>query len=156
MSYRALAGFFVALVASSVLSPAAAQPAAVEVSLVDVTPGTPSGDGDWCVGAAEVTVRAHVVDVASGSEVTEGKLMWQFCASLALGAFPKEDCDAHGPPPRWNSEQLDDLSESPLASITFTPSLPVMGMRLQFRPAGGGGFKRATSAPFNLDTTCSP
>ena len=41
MPYRTLASLIVALAASSVLSSAAAQPAAVEVSLVSVTPGLP-------------------------------------------------------------------------------------------------------------------
>ena len=46
MSHRTLAGFIVALVASSLLSPVAAQPVAVEVSVVSVVPGTLSGDGE--------------------------------------------------------------------------------------------------------------
>src|SRR4026209_2183597 len=54
MSHRTRATRLVALVASSVLSRAAAQPAAVEVIIDSVTPGTPSGDGDWCIGDSEV------------------------------------------------------------------------------------------------------
>jgi hypothetical protein len=151
---RTFFGLIVALVASSVLSPAAAQHAAVEVILMSVTPGTPSGDGDWCVGAAQVTLTAHVVD-ASQSEVTEGRLVWQFCASSTLGAFPKEDCDAPGMP-RWKGDMYSDLSdESPASTPPFTPNVPIMGVRLQYVPAPGGSFKRATSASFNLDTTCS-
>jgi hypothetical protein len=158
MSHRTLASLIVALAASSVLSPAAAQPAPVEVILLSVTPGTPSGDGDWCVGAEEVTLTAHVVDVASQSEVTEGQLWWQFCVTPTLGTLvgvPKEDCDATGPP-RWISASGDDLSVVNPSSFTHTPGVSVLGVRVQFRPAPGGEFQRTTSVPFNLDTTCGP
>ena len=120
---------------------------------MDVTPGTPSGDGDWCVGAEQVTLRAHAVDAATQTEITEGMIWWQFCVSPNLGAFPKEDCDATGPP-RWRAELGDDLSVRNPSSITFTPNVPVMGLRVQYRPTPGG--KRTTSVSFNLDTTCGP
>jgi hypothetical protein len=157
MFHRTIACLIVALLASSGQSPVAAQPVAVQVSLVSVTPGTPSGDGDWCVGDAEVTVTAHVVDLATQSgEVTEGTLHWQFCASSStLYPFPKEDCDAPGST-RWVANLFDYLSADSTPSLTFTPNWPVMGLRLQYRPAPGSPFKRATSAPFNIDTTCSP
>jgi hypothetical protein len=156
MSNRTLAYLIVALFVSSGLSPAAAQPVAVEVSLVSVSPGTPSGDGDWCVGAGPVTITAHVVDLATQSgEVTEGTLEWQFCSSPTFSVFPKEDCEAPGSP-RWTGNVLADLSNDSTPSLTFTPNWPVMGLRLRYRPAPGSPFKRATSAPFNIDTTCSP
>ena len=155
MFHRTFIGLFVDLVASSVLSPAAAQPAAVEVIIDSVTPGTPSGDGDWCVGGAEqVTLTARVVDLETQSEVTEGLVWFQLCESSA-GVFPKEDCEPPGPP-RWKSEVGEDLSAPFPPSQSFPPIVPVQGFRLQYRPAPGGLFKRATSVPFNLDTTCSP
>ena len=159
MFHRIFTGLIVALVASSVLASAAAQPEAVEVSLVSVTPGTPSGDGDWCVGAEEVTITAHAVDLASQSELTEGQIWFQFCAhpGPTTGVFPKEDCDDATGPTRWDSEQFDPLSAlNPTASITFTPNAPVWGLRLHYRPEPGSGFKRTTSESFNLDTTCLP
>ena len=155
MFHRTFAGLIVALVASSVLSPAAAQPTAVEVIIDSVTPGTPSGDGDWCVGAGPVTITAHVVDVASQSVVTECQLWLQFCAGKNLGDFAKEDCEASGPL-RWLSQGGHDLAVVNPADFTRTPSVLVLGVRFQYRPAPGGLFKRATSVPFNLDTTCSP
>jgi len=158
MSHRTLASLIVALVASSVLSPAAAQPAAVEVIIDSVTPGTPSGDGDWCIGDAEVELIAHVVDVASQSVVTEGQLWMQFCVARTLGAlngFAKEDCEATGPP-RWLSISGHDLAAVNPADFTHNPGVLALGVRFQFRPASGGEFQRATSVPFNLDTTCGP
>jgi hypothetical protein len=157
MFHRTFSGLIVALVASSVLSPAAAQPAPVEVILLSVTPGTPSGD-DWCVGNAEVTLTAHVVDVATQTEVTEGQLWLQFCVTPTLGTLvgsPKEDCDATGSP-RWISASGHDLSVVNPPSFTHTTGVSVLGVRFQFRPAPGGEFQRTTSVPFNLDTTCGP
>ena len=157
MSHRTLACLIVALVASSGLSPAAAQPAPVEVILLSVTPGTPSGD-DWCVGNAEVTLTAHVVDIATQTEVTEGQLSMQFCVTPrprpSVGS-PKEDCDAPGPS-RWISAGDYDLALVNPPSFTHTTGVPVLGVRFQFRPAPGGEFQRTTSVPFNLDTTCGP
>ena len=135
-----------------------AQAAAVEVSLVSVVPGTPSGDGDWCIGDAEVELIAHVVDVASQSVVTEGQLWMQFCVARTLGAlngFAKEDCEATGPP-RWLSISGHDLAAVNPADFTHNPGVLALGVRFQFRPASGGEFQRATSVPFNLDTTCGP
>ena len=156
MSHRTLAGLILALVASSVLSPAAAQPAPVEVILLSVTPGTPSGD-DWCVGHEEVELTAHVVDAASQSVVTEGQVWLQFCVRPTLGTLvgvPKEDCAATGSP-RWISVGGHDLSVVNPPSFTHTTGVSVLGVRFQFRPARGE-FQRTTSAPFNLDTTCGP
>ena len=133
-----------------------AQPAAVEVSLVSVSPGTPSGDGDWCTGLQQVTLTAHVVDT-SQSEVTEGTIVWQACSGAGphQGGLPKEACDGHGGA-RWSDQLLSFLSPTdPTPSIT-TGLVPLLGWRLLYRPAPGSGFKRATSEPFNLDTTCSP
>lgn len=155
MSHRTLAGLVVASLASSVLSSAVAQPAAVEVSLVSVTPGTPSGDGDWCISAGQpVTITARVVALETQSEITDGMLWWQLCWS-SVGGFPKEACDAPGAP-RWQATAGKDLSVPLPLSLTFTPSVPILGVRLQYVPAPGGAFKRGTSTPFNLDTTCSP
>ena len=141
---------------SSGSSPTAAKPpaqaAAVELSLVSVVPGTPSGDGDWCIGAQRVTTTAHVVDT-SQNEVKQGTLVWQVCAG-PHGGLPKEACDGSGSG-RWRGEILSDLSFDSTPSIQPKPRVPVLGFRLQYQPVEGSGFKRTTSAPFNLDTTCS-
>ena len=129
-----------------------AQAAAVQVSLVSVVSGTPSGDGDWCIGDVPVAVTAHVVDT-SQNEVTEGTLVWQTCHG-PRGGLPKEACDGRGPG-RWSGAILDDLSFDSTPSISTSPNVPVLGFRLQFQPAQGSGFKRTTSEPFNLDLTCS-
>ena len=129
-----------------------AQAAAVEVSLVSVVPGTPSGDGDWCIGAERVTTTAHVVDT-SQNEVTQGTLVWQVCHG-PRGGLPKEACDGPGSG-RWVGEQMGDLSFDSTPSIEPRPLVPVLGFRLQYQPVRGSGFKRTTSEPFNLDTTCS-
>ena len=129
-----------------------AQAAAVEVSLVSVVPGTPSGDGDWCIGAERVTTTAHVVDT-SQHEVTQGMLVWQTCHG-PRGGLPKEACDGRGSG-RWVGDMRSDLSLGSTPSIEPKPQVPVLGFRLQFEPVQGSGFKRTTSEPFNLDTTCS-
>ena len=129
-----------------------AQAPAVEVSLVSVVPGTPSGDGDWCIGAERVTTTAHVVD-SSQNEVTQGTLVWQTCHG-PRGGLPKEACDGAGSG-RWRGEQLSDLSLDARPSIQPRPLVPVLGFRLQYQPVQGSGVKRTTSEPFNLDTTCS-
>jgi len=130
-----------------------AQAAAVEVSLVSVVPGTPSGDGDWCIGGERVTTTAHVVDT-SQHEVTQGMLVWQTCHG-PRGGLPKEACDGPGSG-RWADQILSDLSFDSTPSIEPKPQVPVLGFRLQFQPVHGSGFKRTTSEPFNLKTTCSP
>ena len=155
MSHRTFSRFIVALVASSAWSLAVAQPADVVVSLVSVSPGTPSGENEWCVGDDQVMLTAHVIDVASQTEVTEGTIVWQTCDGPDLAGHPKEDCAAPGSA-RWKGVVLSDLSFDSTPSIGASPVPPVLGFRLQFRPAPGGSFKRATSVPFNLDTTCSP
>jgi hypothetical protein len=124
----------------------------VEVSLASVVPGTPSGDGDWCIGAERVTLTAQVVDM-SQNEVTEGTLEWQTCHG-SRGGLPKEACDGHGPG-RWNTEQWIHLAIDSTPSIQPRPRVPVLGFRLLYQPAKGTGFKGTTSEPFNLDTTCS-
>ena len=129
-----------------------AEAAAVEVSLVSVVPGTPSGDGDWCIGAERVTTTAHVVDT-SQNEVTQGTLVWQTCHG-PRGGLPKEACDGPGSG-RWVGDMRSDLSIGSTPSIEPKPQVPVLGFRLQFEPVQGSGFKRTTSEPFNLDTTCS-
>ena len=129
-----------------------AQAAAVAVSLVSVVPGTPSGDGDWCIGAERVTTTAHVVDT-SQNEVTQGMLVWQTCHG-PRGGLPKEACDGRGSG-RWADQILSDLSLDSTPSIEPKPLVPVLGFRLQFQPVQGSGFKRTNSEPFNLDTTCS-
>jgi hypothetical protein len=174
MSHRALAGLIIVLVASSGQSPVqpsalaeAAQPGAVavEVSLVpdgvvvhlpggETLPATPSGDGDWCIdNAVSVTLTAHVVAVASQSEVTEGWLGWQFCADRMHQGLPKEDCDGHGPG-RWLRPVRNDLSVDSTPSLTTFPQVPVRGIRLEYLPNPGSGFESATSQSFNLDRTC--
>ena len=171
MKSSVLTGLIVVLAASSGQSPsnaiaggvasprvmAAAQLAAVDVSLVSVSPGTPSGGGDWCIDAVErVMLTAHVVDLATQREVTTGTVVWQVCqGGRSLEGFPKEACDAHGAA-RWGGAVISDLSFDSTPSIGSSPLVPVLGFRLQYRPAPGSGFKRATSEPFNLDKTCSP
>ena len=119
---------------------------------MSVGSGTPSGDGDWCIGDDPVTLTAHVLD-PSQNEVTEGTILWQVCEGPREG-MPKEACDGHGPA-RWSGVIISDLSFDSTPSIEPRPRVPVLGFRLQFRPAQGSGFKRVTSEPFNLDTTCS-
>jgi hypothetical protein len=156
MLHRTLAGLIVTLVAGSGSSglSTAARPTAVEVELLSVSPGTPSGDGDWCVdAAAEVTLTAHVVDLATQSEVTQGTIEWQDCESQTVG-LPKENCDGHGPA-RWVGEVISDLSGDSTPSLQTRFVVPVLGFRVQFRPTAGSNFKRATSVSFNLDRTCS-
>jgi hypothetical protein len=129
-----------------------AQPATVEVSLVSVVPGTPSGDGDWCIGPERVTLTAHVVDT-SQTEVAQGTVLWEECDG-PRGGLPKEACDGHGPG-RWVVVPMSDLSFDSTPSIGTSPTVPVLGFRLSYRPEPGGGFKRTTSESFNLDMTCS-
>ena len=156
MSQRAFSSLVLALGASSVLLLAgAAQPGAVAVSLLSVVPGTPSGDGAWCVGTERVMLTAGAVDVASQSELTEGTIVWQVCES-PRGGFPKEACDTGVGSARWRGVVLSDLSFDSSPSIGTSPIVPVLGFRMQYRPASGSGLKSATSASFNLDTTCSP
>jgi hypothetical protein len=157
MSRRVFAGLIVALGAGSVLLLAgAAQPGAVAVSLLSVVPGTPSGDGAWCVGTERVRLTANAVDVASQTELTEGMIVWQICDSPSRGGFPKEACDTGVGSARWRGVVLSDLSFDSSPSIGTSPIVPVLGFRMQYRPASGSGLKSATSASFNLDTTCSP
>jgi len=130
-----------------------AQAAAVEVSLVSVVPGTPSGDGDWCIGAERVTTTAHVVDT-SQHEVTQGTLVWQTCHG-PRGGLPKEACDGHGGA-RWRDQMFSTLSPADPTPSIYGGPLPLLGWRLLYRPASGSGLKRATSEPFNIDKTCSP
>ena len=163
MTHRTLAGFIVALVAIVGHSPVlftdrglkpAAQRAATAVSLLSVSPGTPSGDADWCIGAERAMLTAHVVGLASMSEVTTGTIEWQVCEGR-LDGFPKEDCGGHGFV-QWRGAVISDLSSDSTPSIGSQPRVPVLGFRLRYRPAPGSGFLGATSEPFNLDTTCSP
>jgi len=159
MFHRTLFAFILVLLASSGQPPSAssspAQPATAEVDLVNVSPGTASGDGDWCVDAVEaIALTAHVIDVASGNELTEGTLEWQTCSAPSGGGLPKEDCEGHGGA-RWAGQVITDLSADSTPSLTTRFVGPVLGWRLQFRPAQGGGFKRARSDSFNLDRTCS-
>jgi len=153
MLQRARKSIFMAGLASSVLLPFAAIAANVEVSLLSVTPGTPSGDGDWCIGTGRVTLTAHVVDLSTSAEISKGKIIWQFCANTALGGLPKEEC-ALGGMGRWTGEVLSDLARDATPSIQPNPRVPIIGVRLQFRPAPGSTFKRDLSPPFNLDRTC--
>ena len=162
---RTLAGLIAALVAISALSQVeasesdpstAARRADVQVSLMSVVPGTPSGGGDWCIGTDRVMLTAIVVDPSTQSEVSAGTIVWQVCeGGSQLTGFPKEDCAATGPA-RWRGAALSDLAFDSTPSIGTEPLVPVLGFRLQFRPAQGSGLARTPSAPFNLDTTCSP
>jgi hypothetical protein len=127
-----------------------AQPAAVQVS-VSVSPGTLSSDGDWCTGGLEATLTPHVV--ASQSVVTEGRIVWQVCSENRQAGLPKEACDGHGGA-RWRDQLLSTLSPADPTPSIYGGPLPLLGWRLVYRPSGGG-LKRATSEPFNIDKTCS-
>lgn len=141
--------------ACSVLVPAAAQPADAEVSLLSANPATPSGDGDWCIPASgAVTLTAHAVDLSTSSEISEGEIVWQFCANTALGGLAKEECDRGGKG-RWIGNIRSILTDDSTPSINPNPQVAIIGVRLQFRPAPGGGYRRDFSNPFNLDRTCS-
>lgn len=165
MTHRIRAGLIAALVATSAPLQvqasgsdlnAAARLADVQVNLMSVVPGTSSGGGDWCIGTERVMLTAIVVDPSIQGEVTEGTVVWQVCEGGAqLDGFPKEDCVAPGPA-RWRGAASSDLAFDSTPSIGTEPLVPVLGFRLQFRPAAGSGLARATSAPFNLVTTCSP
>jgi len=162
---RTLASLIAALVAMSALSQVkasesdlstAARRASVQVSLMSVVPGTPSGGGDWCIGTERVMLTAIVIDPSTQSEVTAGTIVWQVCeGGSQINGFPKEDCAVPGPA-RWRGAVSSDLAFDSTPSIGTEPIPPVLGFRLQFRPAAGSGLARATSAPFNLDTTCTP
>lgn len=158
MFHRTLAALILALLASSGRPPGDSssppQPATAEVDLVSVSPGTAVG-GDWCVdGVAAVVLTAHAIDVASGNELTDGTIEWQTCSAPGGGGLPKEDCEGHGGA-RWAGQVITDLSVDSTPSLTTRFVGPVLGWRLQFRPAQGGGFRRARSDSFNLDRTCS-
>ena len=99
-----------------------------------------------------VQALVHVLDT-SQNEVTQGTILWEECDG-PRGGLPKEACDGPGSG-RWTDEILSDLSLDSTPSIEPKPQVPVLGFRLQFRPPQGSGFKRTTSEPFNLDTTCS-
>jgi hypothetical protein len=155
MSHRVVAGLIVALVTGSG-QPTEAQPAPVEVSLVSVSPGTPAGVSDWCVGVGDqVVVTAHVV--AAQAEVTAGTVTWQVCENRGgvPGALPKEECQRGGSG-RWVPAIISDLSFDSTPSLATNFQIPTIGFRLQFSPGSRSGLKRATSEPFNLDRTCSP
>ena len=115
MTHRTLAGL-IALLAISPLSQAqtsesdlsaAARPADVQVSLMSVVPGTPSGGGDWCIGTARVMLTAIVVNPATQSEVTEGTIVWQVCESVSqLDWVPEGGLRREGGPVRWRGAAL--------------------------------------------------
>ena len=130
-----------------------AQTAAAEVSLVSVSPGTSSGDGDWCIGDERATLTAHVVNTSSQTEVTEGTVVWQTCHG-PQGGLPKEACEGPGPG-RWSAAILSDLSLDSTPSISTDPTAPVLGFQLLYRPAAGSGLRRDTSESFNIDATCT-
>ena len=156
MFHRTFTGLIVALVASSVLSPAAAQPAAVEVILVGVAPGTPSGDGDWCVGDEQVTVTARVVEAASQIVVTEGKIMWEFCASPKPRRLPQGGLRRARPPALESERSVTTFLPSnrhPSPSLRVCRSWAFASSTVPRRAAPSKG-QRALS--FNLDTTCAP
>jgi hypothetical protein len=123
---------------------------------MSVVPGTPTGDGDFCIGTDRVMLTA-IAFASTQIELTQGTIVWEVCESVSqLTGFPKEDCAGKGGPVRWRAAALTDLAFDSTPSIGTAPLVPVLGFRLQFRPAKGSGYARATSAPFNLDTTCGP
>ena len=156
MLYRTAASILITGVASAVLSPvAAARPANVEVSLLSVAPGSPSGDGDWCIPTTgAVTLTAHAIDLSTSSEISEGEIVWQFCANFALGGLPKEEC-GRGGMGRWMGEVRSFLDSDSTPSLNPNPQVTIIGVRLQYRPGPGGNFRRDLSPSFNLDRTCA-
>ena len=164
MTHRTLAGL-IALLAISPLSQVqaggsdlstAARPADVQVSLLSVVPGTPTGDGDFCIGTGRVMLTAVAFDPSTQIELTQGMIVFELCVSQSSGGFPKEDCARKGGAEQWRAIALWDLALDSTPTLGTQPQVPVLGWRLQFRPAKGSGYARATSAPFNLDTTCGP
>ena len=139
--------------ASTILLPTVVLAADAEVSLLSASPATPSGDGDWCIETGRVTLTAHVVDLSTNAEISTGKIVWQFCANVALGGLPKEEC-TQGGLGRWTGEVISFLTRDATPSIQPNPRVPILGARLQFRPAAGSPYKRDLSPPFNLDRTC--
>lgn len=153
MSRRTLALVIVALAAAAAPLLAVAQPAQTDVIIESVVPGTLTGNNEWCIGTGPVVITAHVVDLASQSQLTQGTVTWQFCARSFVGV-PKEDCDGRGAA-RWLNASVSNLSADSTPSFAHDPVVPVLGVRILFRPARGDGFKRA-SVSLNLNTTCSP
>ena len=154
MPHRHLGRILVAGVANAVVFPAVAQLAPVEVSLLSVSPGTASGDGDWCIPTTgAVTLTAHAVDLSTSAEIAEGEIEWQFCVNRALGGLPKEEC-ARGGMGRWVGGVSSFLNLDSTPSIDPNPSVAIAGVRLKFRPAPGDHLKRDLSPSFNLDRTC--
>ncbi len=154
MLNRSLERILIAGVASSVLWPAPVLAADVEVKLLSVVPGTRSGDGDWCIGTTgAVTLTAHAIDLSTSSRIAEGEIVWQFCANSALGGLPKEEC-RRGGMGRWMGEVRSFLNHDSTPSIQPNPRVPILGVRLKYRPAAGSGLKTDLSPPFNLDRTC--
>jgi hypothetical protein len=153
MLHHSLSGLFITGLASTILLPTAVLAADAEVSLLSATPATPSGDGDWCIGTGRVTLTAHAVDLSTNAEISKGKIVWQFCANVALGGLPKEECKQGGLG-RWTGEVISILADDATPSIRPNPQVPIIGVRLQFRPAAGSPYKRDLGPPFNLDRTC--
>jgi hypothetical protein len=153
MLHRTLRRLLITGFASSILFPTAVLAADAEVSLLSATPAAPSGDGDWCIGTSRVTLTAHAVDLSTSAEISKGRIVWQFCANVALGGLPKEEC-TQGGLGRWTGEVISILAHDATPSIQPNPRVPIIGVRLQFRPAAGSPYKRDLSPPFNLDRTC--
>jgi hypothetical protein len=145
----------IAAIAISVVIPAVAQPPSpTEVSLLSASPATASGDGDWCIAATgAVTLTAHVVELSTSSEVAVGEIIWQFCANPALGGLAKEECERGGMG-RWIGEIRSFLDFDATPSLSPNPQVPILGVRLQYRPAPTSGLKKDLSLGFNLDRTC--
>ena len=133
--------------------PAAAQSASVEVSMLSATSAKPSGDDRCIAKTGTVTLTAHAVDLSTNSEFAQGEIVWQFCANAALGGLPKEEC-RRGGMGRWIGEVRSFLSLDSTPSLKPYPQVPIIEVRLQFRPAAGADLKRDLSPPFNLDRTC--
>jgi hypothetical protein len=135
-----------------------AQPLAVTVSLLSVSPGFLDTDGiDWCAPTGILTTLTAEV-LAGAEDVMEGTLVLQACEvpnpdQIHLGR-PKEDCTGGGG--RWLTltTPIDLATSEPIFTITRGVDVPVLGVRLRYLPIPGSGLKRATGIPFNLDATC--
>jgi hypothetical protein len=124
---------------------------------LSVVPGTPTGDGDFCIGTDRVMLTA-IAFASTQIELTQGTIVFELCSAVSQSAAgrPKEECARKGGAVQWRAIALWDLALDSTPTLGTQPSVPVLGWRLQFRPAKGSGYARATSAPFNLDTTCGP
>ena len=180
MSYRALVGLIVALVASSGQPPVqlsalaeAAPPTpapTVKVELIDVeeevpVPGGPSvlapatlcsNQIDWLVSmpSTRVLLTVHAVDLTSQTqpppELTTGEIALQHCALHRHFPFLSREECDAGHAARWDTGVF-----IPDISRDSSPTFGIFpssgfGFRFLYVPVHGSGFESETSASFNI------